>query len=325
MDPGGPGRRGGAGRDREGRPRPGAAAAPPAATAPAAPAAPATAKPPAVVNGEVVTKAELDNALKEVVGHNPVQLTEDQRRAQEMQVLAVLIDDKLMHQFLAKNAAPAAPADVAARIAQIEAELKKQNKTLQDVYKEYGETEATLRAECATAVQSETYARSKISDADVEKYYKANKDFFDGVSVRASHIVLRIPANATDADKATMKTQLGNLRAQIVGNQISFADAAKKYSQCPTATSGGDLGYFSSKDVDESFARASFYTPVNAVTDVIQSSYGYHLILVTDRKAGEPSDFAKIKDNVRMMCTREMYMNLLDELRKSSKVEITLP
>ncbi len=185
--------------------------APPAAATPAAPAA---AKPPAVVNGEVVGKAELDDALKQAAGPNPAPLTEDQRRGQAMQVLGMLIDDKLMHQFIAKNAAPAPPAEVSARVAAVEAELKKQNKTLQDFYKESGQTEMTFRADCALAVQWDNYAKSKISDADVEKYYKYNKDFFDRVMVRASHILLRIPPNATDADKAKLKEQLNGLRAR---------------------------------------------------------------------------------------------------------------
>jgi len=294
------------------------------AQAPAAPAA--AAKPPAVVNGEVVTQAELNDALRQVTGPNAAPLTEDQRRGQQMQVLGMLIDDKLMRQFLAKNCPPAAPADVNERVAAIAAELKKQNKTLQDYYKETGETEAAFRGFCALAVQWDAYAQSKISDADVEKYYKDNKDFFDRVMVRASHIVLRIPPNATDADKAKLKQQLADLRAQIAANKLDFAEAAKKYSQCPTAPSGGDVGYFPRKGmVDDAFAQAAFGTPVNGVTDVIQTGYGYHLIKVTDRKAGEPSDFAKIKDDVRAICADEMRAKLLDDLRKAAKVEITLP
>ena len=134
-----------AGRRRNKRRAQAPAAAPPAATPPAA--APAAAKPPAVVNGEVISKAELDEAVKQVVGPNPVQLTDDQRRGQQMQILSLMIDDKLMHQFFAKNAAPADPNAVAARMAMIEADLKKENKTLQDIYKATGQTEATFRAE----------------------------------------------------------------------------------------------------------------------------------------------------------------------------------
>jgi peptidyl-prolyl cis-trans isomerase C len=295
-------------------------AAPPAATQPAA------AKPPAVVNGEVISKAELDEAMKSVAAPNAVQLTEDQRRGQQMQVLSILIDDKLMRQFLAKNAAPVAAADIDARVAMFAAELKKENKTLQDFYKESGQSEAAFRTVCALEAQWDAYAKSKVTDADVERYYKANKDFFDKVMVRASHILLRLPANATDADKAKARQLLTDLRAQIVANKIDFAEAAKKYSQCPTAPNGGDVGYFPRKFiVDDAFATAAFSTPVNSVSDIVQTGYGLHLIKVTDRKAGEPSDFSKIKDDVRDVYLEEMHVNLLNDLRRTGKVEITLP
>ena len=58
---------------------------------------------------------------------------------------------------------------------------------------------------------------------------------------------------------------------------------------------------------------------------MVQTGYGFHLIKVTERKAGEPSDFAKIKDDVREICTEEMRMNLLNDLRRTAKIEITLP
>ena len=299
------------------------AGAPPAAATPAAPAA---AKPPAVVNGEVVGKAELDDALKQAAGPNPAPLTEDQRRGQAMQVSGMLIDDKLMHQFIAKNAAPAPPAEVTRRVAAVEAELKKQNKTLQDFYKESGQTEMTFRGDCAMAVQWDDYAKSKISDADVEKLLQVQQGLFrprDGP--RQPH-PLAHPAERDGRGQGQAERAVERPAPQIVANQLDFAEAAKKYSQCPTAPGGGDIGYFPRKFmVDEAFAQAAFSTPVNGVSEVVQSGYGFHLIKVTDRKAGEPSDFAKMKDAVREVCTEEWRMNLLEELRRTGKIDITLP
>ena len=77
--------------------------------------------------------------------------------------------------------------------------------------------------------------------------------------------------------------------------------------------------------VDESFARAAFSTPVNGVSDVVPTDSGLHLIKVTERKAGEPSDFSKIKEEVRKCCVEEMRMRLVDELRKTAKIEVNLP
>ncbi len=297
------------------------AQAPAAAPAKAA----ASAKPPAVVNGEIISQADLDAAVKQA-GQSPVTLTEDQRRGQQMQVMGILIDETLMRQFLTKNAPPAAPAEIDARVALIAAELKKENKSLKDLYKEGDQTEAAFRADVGRTLQWEAYSRTKVSDADVERYYKENKDFFDKVMVRASHIVLRLPPNATEADKAKAKAQLTELRAQLVANKIDFAEAAKKYSQCPTAPNGGDVGLIPRKmAVDENFARAAFSTPVNGISDVVQTSFGLHLIKVTERRPGEPSDFSKIKEDVRFFCVDEMRMSLLNDLRASAKIEVTLP
>ena len=77
-------------------------------------------------------------------------------------------------------------------MAAVETELKKKKKSLQDFYKESGQTEATFRGDCALAVEWDDYAKCKVSDAQVEAYYKSNKDFFDRVTVRASHILLRL-------------------------------------------------------------------------------------------------------------------------------------
>jgi len=298
------------------------------AQAPAgAPPATATApgKPPAVVNGEAIPRAELDAALKQTQ-QSAVQLTEDQRRAQQMQALGMLVDNLLMKQFLLKNAAAPSAADVDARVAAIAAELAKDHKTTQDLLKESGESEAALRADLGLALRWESYSKAKVTEADVAKYYKDNKDFFDRVLVRASQIVLRVPPNATEADKAKTRQQLADLRAQLIANKIDFAEAAKKYSQSPEATNGGDVGYIPRKFVvDENFARAAFATPVNGISDVVQTGYGLHLIKVTERKAGEPSDYAKIKDDVREFCVEEMRLGLVNDLRRSGKVEITLP
>jgi parvulin-like peptidyl-prolyl isomerase len=304
-------------------PPPAAPPAKPATPAPAAPAAPA--KPPATVNGEVITKADLDLALK-AGGPLPMQLTDDQRRQMQMDVLGDLIDRALMRQFVAKNTPPADPKDVGARLASYEAELKKQNKTLQDLYKESNQTEESVRAGVALDLRLENYLKSRVGDAEIEKYYKDNKDFFDKVQVRASHIVLRVPPSAPEADRAKAKAQLADLRAQLVAGKLDFAEAAKKYSQCPSAAGGGDLDYFPRKFVvEEAFAKAAFALKVGEISDVVQTNYGLHLIKATDRKAGEPADFAKIKDDVRFFCTEEARMDLLGKLRKDATIDITLP
>ena len=77
--------------------------------------------------------------------------------------------------------------------------------------------------------------------------------------------------------------------------------------------------------VEEPFARAAFALKVGEVSDIVQTGYGLHLIKVTDRKAnGPPSDFEKIKEEVREACAMEMMNNLVARERQVAKIEINL-
>jgi peptidyl-prolyl cis-trans isomerase C len=58
---------------------------------------------------------------------------------------------------------------------------------------------------------------------------------------------------------------------------------------------------------------------------VIQTEYGLHLIKVTERKPGQPEEFAKIKEKVREMYAEEMSVQLVGEQHKTAKVEVRLP
>src|SRR5262249_28936262 len=154
------------------------------------------------------------------------------------------------------------------------------------------------------ALQWEEIAKAKITDADVRRYYDENKDYFDEVLVRASHVVLKVTKNAPEADKKAAREKLQAIRANVVAGKIDFAEAAKRYSQDQTAKDGGDLGMFPRKMVmAESIARVAFSLPVNGISEVVETEYGLHLIKVTERKPGEkPSEFEKIKDAVRDLC-----------------------
>ncbi len=240
-------------------------------------------------------------------------------------MLDILIDNLLLQQYLVKNAPPVTVADVDARAAEFEAQLKKDNKTFPEYLQETNQTEGEFRGDLVQSMRWEALSKARVTDAYLRIYYTANKDFFDHVLVRVSHIELRTAANATDADKAAARRQLTKLRADLLAGKVEFAEAAKKVSQSSTAVNGGDLGFIGRKFmVDEAFARAAFATPVNGVSDVVQTDSGLHLIKVTERKAGEPSDFTKIKEEVRKACIEEMRMRLVSELRKTAKIEVNL-
>ena len=90
--------------------------------------------------------------------------------------------------------------------------------------------------------------------------------------VKAEHILV-----------ATQKEAAG-LKQKIENKEISFEEAAKKYSKCPSGAQGGDLGYFKRGVMVKPFEEAAFNANVNEVSQPVQTQFGWHLIKVVDKK-----------------------------------------
>ena len=85
------------------------------------------------------------------------------------------------------------------------------------------------------------------------------------MSVKASHILVE------DAVKAN------ELRQQLVEG-ADFASLAQQFSKCPSGRNGGDLGVFGRGMMVKPFEDAAFDTPVGAISDVVQTQFGFHII-----------------------------------------------
>jgi parvulin-like peptidyl-prolyl isomerase len=292
------------------------------AQAPAATPAATASRPAAVVNGEPIPMADLE-AMIRMAGPQPSPLTEQAQRELRDDALEMLVEDVLWHQFLRQYAPAASAEQIAQELAKMEQALKEKKKTLQEYYKETGQSEAQCRTNIGYLLQWTAYCNAKVSDAMVKQYYDTYKEFFDKVTVRASHIMIHIPSKANGDDVAEARARLTNLRQQVVEGKIDFPTAAKKYSQDTlTAPQGGDIGFFPRKGVmEETIAKTAFALKPGELSEVVQTEMGLHLILVTERNPGTPSDFESKRDDARMFCIMEMQQNIVTQLRKAAKIE----
>lgn len=78
--------------------------------------------------------------------------------------------------------------------------------------------------------------------------------------------------------------EAGNIRSDIEENKISFEDAAKKYSSCPSGKSGGDLGFFRKGMMVKEFENAAFSLEPGKISNPVKTQFGWHLIKVIERK-----------------------------------------
>ncbi|MFL5240918.1 MAG: peptidylprolyl isomerase [Gemmataceae bacterium] len=279
----------------------------------------------AVANGVTITMAEVDSLIK-ARGPLPPETTEAQRKQIKRIALDKLIDDVVLEQFLQKNAPRLPQEELNKRLAEMETALKKEGKTLADLSKETGQSEQQMRRNAMNGLLLEGYIKSRVKEADLKRYYNENKDFFDGALVKASHIAVRLTPTAADADRTAAREKLLKIRQDIVAKKISFADAAKKFSESETSSRGGDLGFFARKGtVEEAFAKAAYALEVNQISDVVATELAMHLIMVTERKPGQPSDYEKTKNAVHDFYVDDMIQNALTEQRKKLKITINLP
>lgn len=275
-----------------------------------------------VVNGEPISLAEVESATKQRL-LMARQATDAQRRQMQMEVMDRLIDERLLQQYLRTHGPRVDEAEVQRRMTQLETDLKARGRSLKDVCRDQGWGEEQIRQTVTGMIQWAGYVNGQFTDAQLRRYYEDNRDFFEQVSVRASQIVFRISISASETERQAARSRLQALRREIVAGKLDFAEAARKYSQCSSAKAGGDIGYFPRKfAVEEALAKAAFALKAGEVSDVIQTEYGLVLLKVTDRKAGIPSSFDKIKDEVREIAAEEMCQKLLTRQRETSKIEV---
>lgn len=107
------------------------------------------------------------------------------------------------------------------------------------------------------------------SFASLGDYINPNLDVTE---VRASHILVKTRPEAV------------KIRKEIVNGDISFEDAAEKYSLCPSSVNGGDLGYFKRGQMVQPFSDVAFDLKVGKISDPVGTKFGWHLIKVVDKR-----------------------------------------
>ncbi|HEX3315565.1 MAG TPA: peptidylprolyl isomerase [Gemmataceae bacterium] len=277
------------------------------------------------VNGEPIKLIDVQAVLDQ--RPVPVRLSPDQERAHRRAALDMLIDDALMRQYLNRSVQTPPNHEIDRVVMEFAEALRKQNKTLDQYLRQEKQTDAQLRADVVTELQWKAFLAARYSENEARAYFEANRPYFEKVQVQASHILMRVSPTASPSEREKARMNMTNLRNLILNRQISFEEAARKYSDCPSKERGGDLGRFAYKFVVvDSFARAAFATPVGDISEVVATEFGLHLIKVTGRTPADPADFDSMKDLVRRTMAQEqgLYAGILQEQKRSAKVEVLM-
>jgi peptidyl-prolyl cis-trans isomerase C len=184
-----------------------------------------------------------------------------------------------------------------------------------------------------------------ISDAELKKFYDENPaEFATAEKVKVRHIII-MPADSGPNKKTRAEAQekIQAIAAELHSKNIfpvgtspevsqrvilkNFSEAAEKYSEDASRESGGDLGWVGPNVLDPDFEKAAFALKKGLMSGIIETKFGFHLILVEDRKAAGTLSFEEAKPQIREYLMTQhasevvgAVARLTNELRATSKI-----
>ncbi len=120
----------------------------------------------------------------------------------------------------------------------------------------------------------------------VIKIFMALVIMFHGMGAFASFLNPNVDVREVRASHVLVKTrsEAVQLRKEIMNGEISFEDAARRYSECPSGQYGGDLGFFTRKQMVQQFSDAAFDLKVGEISDPVGTKFGWHIIKTTAKR-----------------------------------------
>lgn len=312
------------------------AAAPGAAAAPEAPK-PVPAQLPTVlarVNGHDITKVDFDRALHVIEQRAGGPVPDARRDEIYRELLDQLVRLDLLRQEATARKVVVSDTDVDQRMKDVLKQFPSE-----DVFKQMLAQQSSS-IERFRAEQRDDLAISKmLADAingkvtptadQLSEFYKNNPDRFkQGERVKASHILVKVDQGADAATKAKAREKAEGLLKQIKAGG-DFAALAKANSEDPgSAIQGGDLGYFSPGQMVPAFNDVAFKLAPGAVSDLVETQFGFHIIKVVDKQAGRTVPLDEVKPQLTQFLENQNRQResaaFIAALRAKGKVEILI-
>ena len=323
-------------------PGPGGAEAPaaPLTMVPAAPSTGEAAKPGAgsgiavEVDGEKLTTAKLDQDMQKQLEGIKGKIPASNLENAQAEIRKSLIDEFVVRTLISKEIAKRKITADDKEITEILDALKAQlpaGMTMDELQKKNKIDAAKMREEIGLnirmnkLVMAELGGKVKITDKEVEDFYRQNQDKFkQPESVHARHILIAKAAEDTDKVKAGKKTKAEELRKKLLDG-ADFAEVATKNSDCPSKQNGGDLGTFSRGQMVKPFEDAAFSQKAKEIGPVVETDFGFHIIQVLEHQSAQVAKLdAAVKKQISDFLERQKQQAAFEGLVKKLKAGATI-
>ena len=286
----------------------------------------------ATVNDSIITQAEFDLEMSRIQerfrqsGRSPNQ----QELAQVREaILDNLIARELLYQESEKKGFKVSEEEVKQQLGAIKARFANEAE-FQAALSKMNISEADLESQIQQDITIRQFIRdtfvqeATVSDNEVKAYYDNNPDLFTKPEqVRASHILIKVAPQADKTQKARARKTLKTVQQKLQTGE-DFGALAKEFSQGPSSAKEGDLGYFKRGQMVKPFEDVAFAMKVGAVSDIVETRFGYHLIKVTDKQPETKLAYADVKEQLgqqlKQMKVQQEISAYVEKLKVDAKV-----
>jgi peptidyl-prolyl cis-trans isomerase C len=289
-------------------------------------------EPVATVNGVAISRTDFDEKYTKMTRAFTTRnkdVPENLAARYKQSILNQLVEKELLRQRIEKDGIQIAADELAGEYE----EYKKMFRT-EENFRRYlkssqvseDQIKDNVRHNLAVNMLLEKSGDVAVAEDEAKEYYEKHKErYAEKEQVQASHILFKAGAkDGPDADKAAKK-KADEIYGLAKKKDADFGALAKKHSQGPTSSRGGDLGFFTRGRMVKEFEEVAFKLKPGQVSKPVKTQFGWHVIKVVKRKEARQKGFDEVKEsitkNLKARKNRRAKQALLKDLRAEAKVE----
>jgi len=292
----------------------------------------------AIVNGDVITLMELNNTFEpyrkkmeeSYRGPDKEKIIADNR----LMMLNKMIENILIDQEAKKAGLIVKDEEVMETITNL---LARKKYTMEDLLNNLAQENSTFEAHKKDVkehllrmklVRHELKSKIMITEEEIGEYYQQNRENYEGKeAVRLKQILLIFPRGADEKVKTNLRAEVDAILARLQKGE-SFDVIASRYSQGSAAAAGGDIGFVEKGSMQPVVDSAAFSLKKDELSGVIESSIGFHIIKVIDKRGAGIKPIESVREEIKAKIEEDKwdkkYLEWIKELRKKSVIEIKL-
>ncbi len=287
----------------------------------------------AIVNGSIITGEEFNKELSQVkqrISQQGLEISSPQFEGIRNEVLDNLINLELLFQESQNNGIKVEKEAIDSQITSLKQKFPNDTE-FEKLLSELKLSEQALKLQIKKRIAIQELIKTQIANKikipgeESKVFYDTYPDLFKQPErIKASHILIKVEPDADETKKSEAKEKIKTIQLKLKKGE-DFAALAKEFSEGPSKTNGGDLGYFQRGQMVKPFEDVAFALKTEEVSDIVETQFGYHLIKVVDKKPEKTILYENAKDDLaqhlKQEKTKQEVNEYIQKLRAKSKIE----